>query len=162
MLPWELRLDRDATAGSGCVDAQGRESGFPVGECQGTAPFMRSEQKLFGLHACRGRYILYDLNEIYYDFGEMDDLGLARDVAHLQRIEDRCGQWLSFHRSLDQQRVERIESSGWSEGCGCSYLNAQGRLTKIEALKTLPARAQPKPRRGVSGWSSTATTTKAN
>jgi RHS repeat-associated protein len=139
VLPWELRLTR-RDGRLWLRDAQGRESGFPL-VMPGHSAFHEAEQKYL---ACTlsGRYILYDLNEVYYDFGEMDE-GVGEDVVHLQRIEDRCGQWLTFQRSSDQQRVERIESSGGTR-LRLSYLNAQGRLTKIEvedAARARPARA---------------------
>jgi hypothetical protein len=80
------------------IDAQGRETGFPLVQ-PGHSAFSEVEQEGPGLHG-RRRYILYDLNELYFDFGPMA-AGDGDDVALLQRIEDQCGQWLAFRRDAD-------------------------------------------------------------
>jgi RHS repeat-associated protein len=134
LLPWEQRLERRAGR-LRLVDAQGRESGFPNVQ-PGHVAFHDAEQKWL---ACtvQGRYILYDLTETYFDFGEMDE-GDADDTVHLQRIEDRCGQGLAFHRHPATQRVERIETSA-RQLLRLSYLNPKGRLTAIELQDDAPS-----------------------
>jgi RHS repeat-associated protein len=129
VLPWELRLERRG-GHVWLIDAQGRESGFPLVQ-PGHSAFSETEQKYL---ACTttGRYILYDLSETYYDFGEME-WGEADDTALLQRIEDQSGQWLTFERAHNSEHVRRIVSNAGHE-LRLSYLQMQGRLTDIELV----------------------------
>ncbi|WP_458250114.1 DUF6531 domain-containing protein [Burkholderia cenocepacia] len=67
--PWELRLHaRDGRLWY--TDAQGRESGFPMLRA-GQAAFSEAEQRYL---TCTpdGRYILHDIGETYYDFGQYE------------------------------------------------------------------------------------------
>jgi uncharacterized Zn-binding protein involved in type VI secretion len=127
VLPWELRLER-RDSHVWLIDAQGRETGFPLVQ-PGHSAFSDVEQKYL---ACTpdGRYILYDLNELYFDFGPMA-LGDGDDVALLQRIEDQSGQWLAFDRNSDSPKIRFILTSGGQQ-LRLSYLNIKGRLTEIE------------------------------
>ena len=129
VLPWELRLERRG-GHVWLIDAQGRESGFPLVP-PGHSTFSETEQKYL-VCTTTGRYILHDLSETYYDFGEME-WGEADDTALLQRIEDQSGQWLTFERAHHSEHVRRIVSSGGQE-LRLSYLQTQGRLTDIELV----------------------------
>jgi RHS repeat-associated protein len=106
LLPWELRL-RQRDGQLRLSDAQGRESGFPIVPPGHTA-FSEAEQRYL---ACTrdGRYIMFDLNERYYDFGQVDTGNGA--IGLLQRIEDRCGQWQAYLRDAEG-RVHTIRGSG--------------------------------------------------
>jgi RHS repeat-associated protein len=133
VLPWELRLER-REGHIWLIDAQGRETGFPLVQ-PGHSAFSDVEQKYLACTA-EGRYILYDLNELYFDFGPMA-AGDGDDVALLQRIEDQCGQWLAFRRDADtgsdsgSPNIRFIMTSGGQQ-LRLSYLNIKGRLTEIE------------------------------
>ena len=128
VLPWELRLEpRDGRLW--LVDAQGRETGFPPIP-PGHTLYSEAEQRYL---ACThdGRYILYDLNEIYYDFGHVDVAAGA--VGRLQRIEDRSGQWQAFVRD-DDGRVQAIHAGGGVH-LRLAYDDASGqRLVAIERV----------------------------
>ncbi len=128
VLPWELRLQRRGDQ-LWLTDAQGRESGFPIVP-PGHAAFHDVEQKYL---ACtkEGRFILYDLNERYFDFGSLD-ADAPEPEALLQRIEDRSGQWLAFGRDA-QGQVRTIHTSGGQQ-LRLSYTQMQGRLTDIELV----------------------------
>ena len=128
VLPWELRLERRG-GHVWLIDAQGRETGFPMVR-PGHSAFSDVEQKYL---ACTpdGGYILYDLNELYYDFGSME-LGDGDDYALLQRIEDQSGHWLVFHRDTSDN-VRVVMTSGGQQ-LRLSYLNGKGRLTDIEMV----------------------------
>lgn len=106
VLPWELRLQRRDER-LWLRDAQGRETGFPP-MAPGQALYSAGEQRYL-VRARDGRYLMVDLNERYYDFGQLDQNLDA--VAWLQRIEDRCGQWQAFARD-DAGRVRAIRASG--------------------------------------------------
>lgn len=106
VLPWELRLQRRGER-LWLRDAQGRETGFPP-MAPGQALYSAGEQRYL-VRARDGRYLMVDLNERYYDFGQLDPGPDA--VAWLQRIEDRCGQWQAFARD-DAGRVRAIRASG--------------------------------------------------
>lgn len=129
VLPWELRLQRRGQH-LWLRDAQGRESGFPLLK-PGESSFSDTEQKYL---ACthEGRLVLYDLNEQYFDFGELPE-GDGEATALLQRIEDASGHWLLFHRAEGSSDVRIIQASGGQQ-LRLSYLNIQGRLTEIELL----------------------------
>jgi hypothetical protein len=64
----ELRLER-RDGHVWLIDAQGRETGFPLVQ-PGHSAFSDVEQKYLACTA-EGRYVLYDLNELYFDFGTM-------------------------------------------------------------------------------------------
>ena len=106
VLPWEQRLQqRDGQLW--LTDAQGRETGFPIVP-PGHTLYSEAEQRYL---ACTrdGRYILYDLNEIYYDFGHLDIESGA--VGRLQRVEDRTGQGHAFSRD-GHGRLRSLRASG--------------------------------------------------
>jgi len=106
VLPWEVTL-RARDGHLWYTDAQGRESGFPMVTAGQTA-FSVTEQRY--LTCTRdGRYIVYDLNQRYYDFGIVDLM--AGHVAHLLRVEDQAGQWQRFDRDTDG-RLHTIVTSG--------------------------------------------------
>jgi RHS repeat-associated protein len=106
VLPWEQRLQqRDGQLW--LTDAQGRETGFPIVP-PGHTLYSEAEQRYL---ACTrdGRYIMYDLNEIYYDFGHVDvDSGA---VGRLQRVEDRSGQGQVFSYDV-HGRLRSLHASG--------------------------------------------------
>lgn len=106
VLPWELRLQR-RDGQLWLSDAQGRETGFPPVP-PGHTMYSEAEQRYL---ACTGdgRYIMYDLNEIYYDFGYLD----AEDGAGawVQRVEDRTGQWQAYSRD-GHGRVLGVRTGG--------------------------------------------------
>jgi YD repeat-containing protein len=129
VLPWELRLER-RDGHVWLIDAQGRESGFP-NLLAGESSFSDTEQKYLSRTAT-GRYILHDLSETYFDFGEMSP-GEGDDAALLQRVEDRTGHWLAFHRADGNDNVRLILTSGGQQ-LRLSYLNMKGRLTAIELV----------------------------
>jgi RHS repeat-associated protein len=152
VLPWELQLQR-RDGRLWLRDAQGRETGFPLLQ-PGESAYSETEQKTL-LCTATGRHVLVGLDEVYHDFGPLPqpaagrlvvgdaggpgaaahgDEGSDPPTAHLQRIEDRCGQWLHLHRSEDStntsQRVALISSSaGWR--LRLSYLHHKLRLTQI-------------------------------
>lgn len=106
VLPWELRLEPRGGR-LWLVDAQGRETGFPLIP-PGHTLYSEAEQRYL---ACThdGRYIMYDLNEVYYDFGHVDVA--SGEVGRLRRMEDRSGQWQAFVRD-DDGRLLAIHASG--------------------------------------------------
>jgi len=106
VLPWEQRLQQRGGQ-LWLTDGQGRETGFPIVP-PGHTLYSEAEQRYL---ACTrdGRYIMYDLNEIYYDFGYVDvDAGA---VGWLQRVEDRTGQSQAFSRD-GHGRVQALRASG--------------------------------------------------
>ncbi|MDQ1924537.1 DUF6531 domain-containing protein [Massilia sp. CCM 9206] len=85
VLPWDLRLQqRDGMIW--LTDAQGRETGFPLVQ-PGHCAYSEAEQCYLACTAT-GQFILYDLNEVYHDFGLLDAGG---DIAWVRRKEDRTG-----------------------------------------------------------------------
>jgi RHS repeat-associated protein len=130
VLPWELRLQR-RDGRLWLSDAQGRETGFPLLR-PGESAWSETEQKTLACTA-GGRFVLVGLDEIYQDFGMLPE-GNEDATAHLQRIEDRCGQWLHLHRpegsTNASPRVALISSSaGWR--LRLSYIHHRLRLTQI-------------------------------
>ncbi|MDM5181661.1 DUF6531 domain-containing protein [Massilia sp. DJPM01] len=128
VLPWDLRLQqRDGKIWYS--DGQGRETGFPLVQPGHTA-FSESEQCYLACSA-DGQYILYTLNETYFDFGHLD---LASDnIAWLRRVEDRSAQWISYQRD-DAGRVETIRSSGGQQ-LRLHYSALPARLTMVECTE---------------------------
>lgn len=127
VLPWEVRLERrDGRIWH--TDAQGRETGFPAVRPGHTA-YAAPEQRYL---ACTsdGRYVVYDLNETYYDFGKLEPA--ASGIAWLVRVEDQSGQWQSFDRDA-QGRVRTIRTSGGVE-LQLDYFHPKGRLTEIRGV----------------------------
>jgi RHS repeat-associated protein len=123
VLPWDLRL-QPRNGQVWFTDSQGRESGFPVMQ-PGQAAFSDTEQCYLSC-AGDGRYILYDLNDTFYDFGHLDPG--TETVAWVRRVEDRTGQWHNYQRDADH-RVTAIETSG---GQRLQLHYAGPRLTGIE------------------------------
>jgi RHS repeat-associated protein len=106
VLPWEQRLQqRDGQLW--LTDAQGRETGFPIVP-PGHTLYSEAEQRYL---ACTrdGRYVMYDLNEIYYDFGHVDVESGA--IGRLHRVEDRTGQGQTFSRD-GHGRIRTLRASG--------------------------------------------------
>ncbi|WGS52594.1 DUF6531 domain-containing protein [Paraburkholderia sp. D15] len=127
VLPWELRLQaRDDRLWY--IDAQGRESGFPLVQPGHTA-FSESEQRYL---TCTpdGRYVLYDLSETYYDFGRLDTT--TDRVAWVRRVEDQAGQWLHYERD-SLGRVREILTSGGMQ-VALDYEATSGRLATVSTL----------------------------
>ncbi|WP_241510341.1 RHS repeat-associated core domain-containing protein [Burkholderia seminalis] len=126
--PWELRLQ--AREGRlWYTDAQGRESGFPLLRA-GQAAFSEAEQRYL---TCTpdGRYILHDLGETYYDFGQYDpDSGR---IAWVRRIEDQAGQWCQFERD-SRGRVTEILTCGGLNAV-LAYEPDYGRLGSVTLVR---------------------------
>lgn len=93
VLPWDLRLQQ-RNGQLWFTDGQGRETGYPMVQA-GQNTFSEAEQTYL---ACSvdGQYILYSLDELYYDFGKIDVTG--DDIAWVRRMEDRTGQWHAYDR----------------------------------------------------------------
>ncbi|MDR0244630.1 MAG: DUF6531 domain-containing protein [Burkholderia sp.] len=124
VLPWELRLHaRDGRLWY--IDAQGRESGFPLLRA-GQAAFSEAEQRYL---TCTpdGRYILHDLGETYYDFGRYDPE--SGRIAWVRRIEDQAGQWCQFERD-SHGRVSEILTCGGLQAV-LDYEPEHGRLGTV-------------------------------
>lgn len=124
VLPWDLRLQQR----EGKIwfsDNQGRETGFPLLQAGHTA-FSDAEQSYL---ACTrdGRYILYNLNEMYYDFGQLDLE--SSEPAWVRRVEDRTGQWHAYTRDA-HERVVSIRTSGGQQ-LRLHYSALPSRLTQI-------------------------------
>ncbi|WP_423391487.1 RHS repeat-associated core domain-containing protein [Burkholderia sp. LMG 21824] len=128
VVPWELRLHaRDGRLWY--TDAQGRESGFPLLRA-GQAAFSEAEQRYL---TCTpdGRYILHDLGETYYDFGQYDpDSGR---IAWVRRIEDQAGQWCQFERD-SRGRVTEILTCGGLNAV-LAYEPDYGRLGSVTLVR---------------------------
>ncbi|ONS53195.1 hypothetical protein A8E36_35510 [Burkholderia cenocepacia] len=106
VLPWEIRLHaRDGRLWY--TDAQGRESGFPMLRA-GQAAFSEADQRYL-TRTPDGRYILHDLGERYYDFGQYDPE--SGRIAWVRRVEDQAGQWYQFERD-SRGRVTEILTCG--------------------------------------------------
>ncbi|MEA3087233.1 MAG: hypothetical protein QOC89_4930 [Paraburkholderia sp.] len=96
---WDIHLRR-SNRGLEYVGFQGREVGFddlPAGEYQYN-PF----EQLYLSHALDGRYILNGLDDIFYGFSAEPLNG--RHV--LERIEDKFGHFIEFHRDEHGVLVE--------------------------------------------------------
>ncbi|NHZ66978.1 DUF6531 domain-containing protein [Massilia genomosp. 1] len=125
VLPWDLRLQqRDGKIWF--ADGEGRETGFPLVQ-PGHAVFSDVEQCYLACTTA-GQFILYDLNEMYYDFGHLD-LG-SNDIAWVQRVENRTGQWHAYHRD-EFGRVQTIRTSG-DQQLRLHYTEAPSRLIQVE------------------------------
>ncbi|MCE3606593.1 DUF6531 domain-containing protein [Massilia sp. P8910] len=124
VLPWDLRLQqRDGRIWF--ADGQGRETGFPLVQ-PGHCAYSDAEQCYLSCTAT-GQFILYDLNEVYHDFGQLDPGGA---IAWVRRREDRTGQWHSYLRD-DAGRVSTIRTSGGQQ-LQLHYVDAPSRLTTID------------------------------
>ncbi|NHZ89231.1 hypothetical protein F2P45_09410 [Massilia sp. CCM 8733] len=124
VLPWDLRLQqRDGMIWY--TDGQGRETGFPLVQ-PGHCAYSEAEQCYLACSAA-GQYILYDLNEVYHDFGQLDPGGA---VAWVRRREDRTGQWHSYLRD-EAGRVSTIRTSGGQQ-LELRYADAPVRLRAID------------------------------
>ncbi|WEF32426.1 RHS repeat-associated core domain-containing protein [Pseudoduganella chitinolytica] len=128
VLPWDLRLQqRDGQLW--LSDAQGRETGFPLIP-PGHTLYSEEEQRYL---ACTedGRYLMYDLNENYYDFGYIDVE--SGEIGWLQRFEDRTGQWHVYYRDASS-RVRTIHTS-YGQRLRLTYSDgAVTRLLNIERI----------------------------
>ncbi|ATQ73515.1 hypothetical protein CR152_02520 [Massilia violaceinigra] len=128
VLPWEVWLQaRDGKVWYS--DGQGRETGFPMMQ-PGHAEFSESEQ-CFLTRSADGRFIMYDVNDVYYDFGQLDVTG--GELAPLLRIEDRSGQWQHYARDA-AQRLLSIETSD-GQMVRLAYGAQSGRLEGIERVR---------------------------
>ncbi len=128
VVPWELRLHaRDGRIWY--TDAQGRESSFPLLRA-GQAAFSEAEQRYL---TCTpdGRYVLHDIGETYYDFGQYDpDSGR---IAWVRRIEDQAGQWYQFERD-SRGRVTEILTCGGLNAV-LAYEPDHGRLSSVTLVR---------------------------
>lgn len=126
VLPWELQL-ADIDGNIRYRDAQGREMLFPWVQ-PGQSSFSESEGRYL---ACTrdGRYLVYDLGEMYYEFGPLQTGG----SAFLRRVEDQAGQWQTYDRD-DEGRLLSIRTSGGQQ-VRLSYEGEQGRLASIELVE---------------------------
>ncbi len=127
VLPWDLRLQKRGEH-LWFTDAQGRETGFPLVP-PGHSSFSAAEQRYL---ACThdGRFVMYDLNEMYYDFGQLD-VG-SEQTAWLRRVEDRSGQWHAYLRD-EQDRVRSVRTSGGQE-LQLDYSDQSSRLLGIACI----------------------------
>ncbi len=125
VLPWDLRLQQRG----GKIwysDGQGRETGFPLLQ-PGQSAFSEEEQCYLAC-AADGRFILYTLNETYFDFGQLD---LATEnIAWVRRVEDRSAQAIAYERDGDGL-VRTIRTSGGQQ-LQLHYSALPARLTAIE------------------------------
>ncbi|NHZ39904.1 RHS repeat-associated core domain-containing protein [Massilia aquatica] len=125
VLPWDLCLQqRDGKIWY--RDGQGRETGFPLLQA-GTTAFSEEEQ-CYLARTADGQFILYTLNDTWFDFGHLDPA--TDDVAWVRRVEDRSAQWISYQRD-DAQRVTAIRSSGGQE-LSLHYSALPARLAMVE------------------------------
>lgn len=125
VLPWDLRLQQR----EGKIwyrDGQGRETGFPLLQ-PGYSAFSEAEQCYLACSA-DGQFILYTLNESYFDFGHLDTA--TDDIAWLRRVEDRSAQWISYHRD-ENEHVTMIRSSGGQQ-LRLHYHSGLARLAMVE------------------------------
>ncbi|NHZ66910.1 hypothetical protein F1735_32315 [Massilia sp. CCM 8694] len=127
VLPWDLRLQqRDGKVWF--MDDQGRETGFPLVQ-PGQSAFSDVEQCYL---ACtiEGQYILYDLNEMYYDFGFLDPAG--DKTAWVRQVENRFGQGHAYLRD-ERHRVKSIHTNS-GQRLHLHYTDFPSRLTTVECV----------------------------
>lgn len=128
MHEWDvsLRLDGDKLIHT---DMQGRETPYPT-ISKGQQIYSPEEQRTL---ACTddGRYFLFGLDEIYYEFAKSsnDPTGIYRLCA----IEDQVGLRIKFERD-DTGKLQQIIGSG-GERLQLHYQHPKGRLTAVELLE---------------------------
>lgn len=129
VLPWDLRLQRRDDR-LWLVDGQGRETGFPIVP-PGHTLYSEAEQRYL---ACTrdGRYLVYDLNERYHDFGYVG--GDEGETAWVRRTENRTGQWIAYDRDGD----DRVQTIRTGSGVALRLRYDGARLTAVERLHDAP------------------------